>query len=328
MSQGSARGSCSPRYTRGVSIWASSPVGISPQRPGTGGRHGGGHHMGEETHATGGGRRRTGTRRDPGGRARRAALRAGSGNAGDPFLLPLHVREPVVPSLFELGGNEAVCVKLIPPDYVKPFVKRQQNDAADAEAICEAASRPAMRFVAVSWVGAGGASQLRISVAASPEAALTGPRVRHEGRVVRPRIVGADVALLNDRMSSRRETRRDDSDVDLARSDPRRWWIEALPRSKAWRADAGEERHDRAGPHRRRSNCRSVAESPDRRRGMCSRRRGARREARADPAPGGRAPRFRHGERRGCRSRTSRLRSPTPRPTLMDDARPSERTKG
>jgi transposase len=40
-------------------------------------------------------------------------------------------------------------VRLIPPIYVKPFVKRQKNDAADAEAICEAASRPTMRFVAV-----------------------------------------------------------------------------------------------------------------------------------------------------------------------------------
>ncbi len=38
---------------------------------------------------------------------------------------------------------------MIPPAYVKPFVKRQKNDAADAEAICEAASRPTMRFVAV-----------------------------------------------------------------------------------------------------------------------------------------------------------------------------------
>jgi len=37
--------------------------------------------------------------------------------------------------------------KLIPPAYVKPFVKRQKNDAADAEAICEAAQRPTMRFV-------------------------------------------------------------------------------------------------------------------------------------------------------------------------------------
>ena len=40
-------------------------------------------------------------------------------------------------------------VRLIPPIYVKPFVKRQKNDAADAEAIVEAASRPTMRFVAV-----------------------------------------------------------------------------------------------------------------------------------------------------------------------------------
>jgi transposase len=40
-------------------------------------------------------------------------------------------------------------VRLIPPSYVKPFVKRQKNDAADAEAICEAAQRPSMRFVAI-----------------------------------------------------------------------------------------------------------------------------------------------------------------------------------
>jgi transposase len=40
-------------------------------------------------------------------------------------------------------------VRLIPPAYVKPFVKRHKNDAVDAEAICEAAQRPSMRFVAV-----------------------------------------------------------------------------------------------------------------------------------------------------------------------------------
>jgi len=40
-------------------------------------------------------------------------------------------------------------VRLIPPAYVKPFVKRQKNDAADAEAICEAAQRPTMRFVPI-----------------------------------------------------------------------------------------------------------------------------------------------------------------------------------
>src|SRR3712207_2185683 len=46
----------------------------------------------------------------------------------------------------EIGalGHE---IRLIPPAYVKPFVKRQKNDMADAEAICEAALRPTMRFV-------------------------------------------------------------------------------------------------------------------------------------------------------------------------------------
>ncbi len=40
-------------------------------------------------------------------------------------------------------------VRLVPPIYVKPFVKRNKNDAADAEAITEAAERPTMHFVAV-----------------------------------------------------------------------------------------------------------------------------------------------------------------------------------
>jgi transposase len=39
-------------------------------------------------------------------------------------------------------------VRLMPPAYVKPYVKRQKNDATDAEAICEAVSRANMRFVA------------------------------------------------------------------------------------------------------------------------------------------------------------------------------------
>ena len=46
-------------------------------------------------------------------------------------------------------GELGHTVRLIPPAYVKPYVKRQKNDAADAEAICEAAQRPTMRFVAV-----------------------------------------------------------------------------------------------------------------------------------------------------------------------------------
>jgi transposase len=46
--------------------------------------------------------------------------------------------------LMALGHN----VRLMPPAYVKPYVKRQKNDAADAEAICEAVTRANMRFVA------------------------------------------------------------------------------------------------------------------------------------------------------------------------------------
>ena len=43
-------------------------------------------------------------------------------------------------------------VRLIAPQFVKPYVKANKNDAADAEAICEAVSRPSMRFVAVKNV--------------------------------------------------------------------------------------------------------------------------------------------------------------------------------
>ena len=43
-------------------------------------------------------------------------------------------------------GHQA---RLMPPQYVKPYVKRQKNDAADAEAICEAVARPTMRFVPI-----------------------------------------------------------------------------------------------------------------------------------------------------------------------------------
>jgi transposase len=46
-------------------------------------------------------------------------------------------------------GKLGHTVRLMPPAYVKPYVKRNKNDAADAEAICEAVQRPTMRFVAV-----------------------------------------------------------------------------------------------------------------------------------------------------------------------------------
>jgi transposase len=51
-------------------------------------------------------------------------------------------------ALSELGHE----VKLIPPAYVKPYVRRNKNDAVDAAAICEAVGRPNMRFVAVRSV--------------------------------------------------------------------------------------------------------------------------------------------------------------------------------
>jgi transposase len=43
-------------------------------------------------------------------------------------------------------------VKLVPPQFVKPYVKSNKNDANDAEAICEAMSRPNMRFIKMKSV--------------------------------------------------------------------------------------------------------------------------------------------------------------------------------
>ena len=50
---------------------------------------------------------------------------------------------------FEKMGHQ---VRLMPPAYVKPYVKTQKNDEADAEAICEAVTRPNMRFAEIKTV--------------------------------------------------------------------------------------------------------------------------------------------------------------------------------
>ena len=53
------------------------------------------------------------------------------------------------PSRVRLASRLSGTKHLIPPQLVKPYVKRGKNDAADAEALCEAMSRPTMRFVPV-----------------------------------------------------------------------------------------------------------------------------------------------------------------------------------
>jgi transposase len=60
----------------------------------------------------------------------------------DPGILEHTRRAREIASL----GHE---VKLVPPAYVNPFVKRNKNDAVDAEAICEAPQRPSMRYAAI-----------------------------------------------------------------------------------------------------------------------------------------------------------------------------------
>jgi transposase len=68
---------------------------------------------------------------------------------------------PTVIAIEACGGSHHIArvlssfghtVKLIAPQLVKPYVKRGKNDAADAEALCEAMSRPTMRFVPVKSV--------------------------------------------------------------------------------------------------------------------------------------------------------------------------------
>ena len=74
-------------------------------------------------------------------------------------VLPFFASQPRCWVVLEAGGGAHHLardlaklghdVQLIASACVRPFVKRQKNDAADAEAICEAAQRPSMRFVPV-----------------------------------------------------------------------------------------------------------------------------------------------------------------------------------
>jgi len=63
-----------------------------------------------------------------------------------PCLVGIEACAPAHPWARELLGY---TVRLMPPAYVKPYVKRKKTDAADAEAIAEAVTRPTMRFVPV-----------------------------------------------------------------------------------------------------------------------------------------------------------------------------------
>ncbi len=73
--------------------------------------------------------------------------------------------------------------RLMPPAYVKPYVKRGKTDANDAEAICEAVTRPTMRFVAVKSPEQQSALALhRRKPTAARRSGVNLPDLRHEGQ--------------------------------------------------------------------------------------------------------------------------------------------------
>jgi transposase len=74
------------------------------------------------------------------------------------------------------------------PQFVKPYVKRYENDAADAEAICEAVNRPPMRFVPIKNVGQRAALTLGTASNATDAHRPKAPRTRvHDERGMRKR---------------------------------------------------------------------------------------------------------------------------------------------
>ena len=93
--------------------------------------------------------------RGPGG-ASPCCMNQPSPRADDPLLQKSAADRNCHGSLRQLASLGSIAglalghtARLLPPQYVKPFVKRGKNDRNDAEAICEAAGRPSMRFVPV-----------------------------------------------------------------------------------------------------------------------------------------------------------------------------------
>jgi transposase len=103
-------------------------------------------------------------------------------------------------------GHDA---RMMPPAYVKPYIRRQKNDASDASAICEAVTRPSMRFVGVrsrenhggvdASQGAGDAGLATHAIAECLARALDrGRRDRSAGAAICPRTGRVDRGLRRD----------------------------------------------------------------------------------------------------------------------------------
>src|SRR6267378_8628200 len=104
-------------------------------------------------------RDRSGKERVPASRLRCDGKGGAAKATGAPAAHRLHGQPAALPGSDGGGRGRALLgardrelgheVRLIGPQFVRPYVKANKNDASDAEAICEAASRPSMRFVAV-----------------------------------------------------------------------------------------------------------------------------------------------------------------------------------